>query len=106
MEALITLANLIYLLSYFVQDMLRLRVLTILAACLLLGYFWLRPEPIMAVVYWNAFFILLNGLQVVRILYQRRAGFDPFDCLLAAMGAPVRRALPWWPGTSSRCAAS
>lgn len=105
MDALITLANLIYLLSYFVQDMLRLRILTIFGAFILLGYFWMRPEPIMAVVYWNSFFILLNGFQVARILYQRRTGTDPFDRVVSAVGARFRQARLWLVGGDACCAA-
>lgn len=104
MEALITLANLLYVLSYFVRDMLRLRLLTIVAASILVAYFWARPEPIMTVVYWNSFFILLNAVQAVRILVERRSGYDPFARVLAAARArsctiPLMRSIP-----VSRCA--
>jgi len=94
MEALITLANLLYLLSYFMQDILRLRILTIVAASILIAYFWLRPEPIMAVVYWNGFFILLNAMQVVRILYQRHSGTDPYAHALETLRARICARFP------------
>ncbi|MGD2171478.1 MAG: hypothetical protein PVI79_07240 [Gammaproteobacteria bacterium] len=87
METLITLANLLYLLSYFVRDMLRLRLLTIVAASILVAYFWMRPEPIMTVVYWNGFFILLNLWQVSRLVFERRAGFDPSCRVIEALRA-------------------
>ena len=69
MEALIYIANGLYLLSYFVQDMLRLRILTIIAATTLVSYFYLQPVPMMTVVYWNLFFIGLNAMQLCRILF-------------------------------------
>ena len=72
METLVYIANILYLLSYFVQDMLRLRVLTVFAATCLLGYFYFQPEPMMTVVCWNLFFIALNIVQVSRILVIRR----------------------------------
>ena len=72
MEALICIANVLYLLSYFVRDMIWLRVLTILGAMLLLPYFCLRAEPLMMPVYWNAFFIVLNAWWVVRLIRERR----------------------------------
>ena len=57
--------------SYFVQDMLRLRILTIIAASILVSYFYLQPVPMMTVVYWNLFFIGLNAIQLCRILLPR-----------------------------------
>lgn len=72
MEALVYIANLLYLASYFMQDILWLRALTITAAICLVGYFALRPEPLMTVVCWNLFFVGLNVLQIVRIVVARR----------------------------------
>ena len=73
MEALIYIANMLYLASYFVQDILRLRALTITAAMCLTGYFYLQPEPLMTVVWWNLFFVALNAFQISRVLTRRRA---------------------------------
>ncbi|MDJ0957670.1 MAG: hypothetical protein QNI91_12460 [Arenicellales bacterium] len=83
METLVYIANLLYLLSYFVQDMLRLRVLTVLAATCLVGYFYFQPEPMMTVVCWNMFFIALNVFQLGRILTERRTGSDPVSHVIA-----------------------
>lgn len=55
MEALVYIANGLYLASYLARDMLRLRVLTLVAASCLVAYFWFRPEPFVTVVCWNAF---------------------------------------------------
>ena len=74
MEALIYIANVLYLLSYFVQDMLRLRILTVIAASLLVCYFYFQPIPMMTVVYWNLFFIALNIFQLGRLLLKKRIG--------------------------------
>jgi hypothetical protein len=63
MEALVYAANILYLLSYTVRDILHLRVLTIVAACCLVSYFYNQAEPLMTVVYWNVFFVALNALQ-------------------------------------------
>lgn len=73
METLIYIANILYLFSYFVQDMLRLRILTVCAATCLVTYFYLQPQPMMTVVMWNLFFIGLNVMQLARILWARRA---------------------------------
>ena len=71
MEALIYAANTLYLLSYFVKDILHLRLLTIVAACCLVIYFYNQAEPLITVVCWNLFFVGLNVLQLTRILWGR-----------------------------------
>ncbi len=71
MEALVYTANLLYLLSYTVRDMLQLRLLTIVAACCLAFYFYSRPEPLMTVVWWNVFFVALNAAQLAWLLRDR-----------------------------------
>jgi hypothetical protein len=103
MEALITLANLLYVLSYFVRDMLRLRLLTIVAASILVAYFWIRPEPIMTIVYWNSFFILLNLWQAARLVFERRAGFDPLCRVIQALPGRFGARLRPRAGRFSRC---
>lgn len=72
MEALVYIANVLYLASYFMQDILRLRALTITAATCLVVYFYSRPEPLMTVVCWNLFFVALNVVQIVRLAAARR----------------------------------
>jgi hypothetical protein len=68
MENLIHLANALYLLSYFVRDMLRLRVLTIVAGSCLIAYFALLPEPLMVAVYWNLAFVAINLARIARLM--------------------------------------
>ena len=75
MESLVFMANGLYLASYFMNDILRLRYLTITAACCLAAYFYLQPIPMMTVVYWNLFFVALNIFQICRLLMER-AGLD------------------------------
>jgi hypothetical protein len=71
MEILIYAANGLYLLSYTVKDILKLRLLTISAACILVAYFALQPEPVMSIICWNLFFVALNIFQIVSILKAR-----------------------------------
>jgi hypothetical protein len=85
MEALINLANVIFILSYFAQDRVRFRLLTITAAACLVAYFLLLPEPPMTIVYWNVFFILLNAFQLGRILIECRMGVDPVLLAVASI---------------------
>lgn len=71
MEALVYVANILYLFSYLVRDILHLRVLTIVAACCLVTYFYNQAEPLMTVVRWNVFFVALNAYQLARIIRER-----------------------------------
>ncbi|WP_181702060.1 hypothetical protein [Chthonobacter albigriseus] len=73
MELLINAANLLYVVAYFTLDMLRLRLLTVTAATCLAVYFYNQPVPMLNVVAWNVFFIVLNLAQIARLL-QARAG--------------------------------
>ncbi len=85
MELLINLANILYILSYFIQDLLRIRWLTVCAAVILVAYFYLQPEPMMTVIYWNLFFIALNVFQITRIVLERRNGCDPLQPLIQVL---------------------
>lgn len=72
MDILINAANILYVLAYFTTDMLRLRVLTLVAACCLATYFASQPAPLWNVVVWNGFFIGLNLWQLIRLVSARR----------------------------------
>lgn len=76
METLVYIANILYLLSYLVRDMLHLRLLTIVAAMLLVTYFYSQPDPLMTIVCWNIFFVALNVLQLAWILRERHQPAD------------------------------
>ena len=66
MDLLINFANVVYLVAYFMRDIRWLRAFTIVAASLLASYFYCRPEPLMAAVYWNVFFGALNAYHLAR----------------------------------------
>ena len=68
MDILINVANVLYVVAYFTTNMLRLRVITLVAAVCLALYFATRPEPLWTVVGWNIFFLALNVWQIARIL--------------------------------------
>jgi hypothetical protein len=71
MDVLVYAANFLYLFSYLVRDILHLRLLTIVAACCLVIFFYNQSEPLMTVIYWNIFFVALNAFQLIRILRER-----------------------------------
>lgn len=72
MESLIFVANGMYVASYFMNDILRLRLLTVTAASCLATYFYSLPQPMWTVIGWNTFFIGLNVFQIARELRARR----------------------------------
>jgi hypothetical protein len=67
-------ANVLYLASYAVRDIVLLRALAIVAAACLIPYFWLRPDPLMGPVYWNLVFIGLNAFGIMRRARARVSG--------------------------------
>ena len=72
MDILVNAANVLYVTAYFTMDMLRLRILSATAACFLAVYFCSQPVPMLNVVAWNVFFIVLNGVQIARLVAARR----------------------------------
>jgi hypothetical protein len=72
MVVYIHVANAIYLCSYLVKDILWLRVLTIVAGFVLLGYYVFMPAPVWAAVAWNVVFSAINLWQIRRLLLDRR----------------------------------
>jgi CRP-like cAMP-binding protein len=72
MVVLIHVANVLYLGSYLVKDILWLRVLTVVAGGVLLGYYALLPEPLWAAITWNCVFLAINLRQIQVLLLERR----------------------------------
>ncbi len=72
MESLVYAANGMYVAAYFTTDMLRMRILTVVAATCLAAYFYCQPEPMLTVVGWNTFFIALNLCQITRVMHSRK----------------------------------
>jgi len=60
MEYFVHIANVLYLFSYSMRDILWLRILTIAAACFMLPYFYFQPDPLYPPIFWNLVFITLN----------------------------------------------
>ena len=71
MDTLVFAANMMYVITYFTKDLLKIRFLTVSAASCLAVYFFCQPQPMLTVVCWNLFFIGLNLLQIVRLLFDR-----------------------------------
>lgn len=70
MNYFVHVANVLFLASYLVRDILWLRFLTIVAGTALLPYYF--ANDLHAPIAWNAVFILINILQVKVLLLERR----------------------------------
>ncbi|MDA7947264.1 MAG: popeye domain-containing protein [Hyphomicrobiaceae bacterium] len=72
LDVLVSVANVIYLLSYSVRDILWLRVLTVVGALMLLPYYYLQPEPLWVPIAWNLVFTGINIFWITKLLLERR----------------------------------
>jgi len=72
MVVLIHVANVLYLFSYLVKDILWLRLLTVVAGSVLLAYYVLLPAPLWAAIGWNVVFLAINVRQIHVLLLERR----------------------------------
>jgi len=72
MDYLIHGANVLYLVSYAVRDILWLRILTVVAALTLIVYFLTRSDPLYVAVYWNLLFTAINIFWVIKLIVERR----------------------------------
>jgi hypothetical protein len=72
MVVLIHVANVMYVVSYLVKDILWLRLLTVVAGSVLLGYYALLPVPLWAAIGWNVVFLVINLRQIQVLLLERR----------------------------------
>jgi hypothetical protein len=71
-DAWIMMANTLYLGSYLVREILWLRVLTVVAATLLIPYYYLQPSPLWTAIAWNVVFTAINLGWIGRLLSERR----------------------------------
>lgn len=85
----ITIANTLYLASYSVHDILWLRMLTVVAAFLLIPYYALQPVPLVAAISWNALFIAINAYWIVRLIIERQpVHLSPDEARLRVLSFP------------------
>ncbi len=72
LDVLVNVANVVYLFSYSVREILWLRILTVIGAALLLPYYYLQPEPLWAPIIWNLVFTAINIFWITKLLLDRR----------------------------------
>ncbi|WP_170556986.1 Crp/Fnr family transcriptional regulator [Ruegeria atlantica] len=71
-DILVNSANVVYLFSYSVRDILKLRILSVIGGGLLLPYFYLQTSTLWVPIGWNVFFIFINLYWIARLLAERR----------------------------------
>lgn len=85
----LTISNVLYLVSYSVRDILWLRVLTVVAASLLIPYYAMQRPPLQAAIEWSGVFIVINFYWIVRLLIERRpVHFTPDEARLRELSFP------------------
>ena len=72
MAYLIHVANVLFLLSYLVKDILWLRLLSILGGALLMITYVAAVPPLFTPLAWGAVFATINGAQIYLLLLERR----------------------------------
>ncbi|MCP4386291.1 MAG: cyclic nucleotide-binding domain-containing protein [Hyphomicrobiales bacterium] len=72
LDVLVNVANVIYLFSYSVRDILWLRILTVIGATMLLPYYYLQPDPLWPAIAWNVVFTAINIFWITKLLLERR----------------------------------
>ena len=68
----LTLANVLYLASYSVRDILWLRILTVVASALLIPYYTMQVVPLRDAIAWNVVFMAINVYWIIRLIIERR----------------------------------
>ena len=65
-------ANILFVLSYSVRDIMSLRVLALCGSLISLPYYYLQPEVLWQPIGWAAVFMAINGYHVWRLWRERR----------------------------------
>ena len=72
MTGMLHIGNLLYLLAYSVRDILWLRVITIVATLFMMPYYYGQETPLVPPIIWCTLFTVVNVVQVVLLLLERR----------------------------------
>ncbi|WP_419912659.1 cyclic nucleotide-binding domain-containing protein [Hoeflea sp.] len=72
LDVLVSVANVVYLFSYSVRDILWLRILTVVGGTLLMPYYYLQETPLWAPIGWNVVFIAINLFWITKLALDRR----------------------------------
>ncbi len=67
--------NVLYLLAYAIRDIMWLRIIVIAASLSFMPYHYFQPEPMWEPIAWNTLFLLVNVVQVVLLILEKRPVF-------------------------------
>lgn len=91
MDTCIHTANLLYLASYLVREMLWLRVLTLVGLLLGIVFFSCHGQEMLAPIVWHAVFAVINMVQIGRLLRERRLAQSDAELSLQHMLSQLSR---------------
>ena len=72
LDLMVNVAYIFLLAAYLMHDILRLRVLAVLASCLVVPYYFFQLEPLWPPIAWNIAFAAINIYWIVRLSLERR----------------------------------
>ena len=72
LDILASVANVVYLASYSVRDILWLRIFSIVGGALLLPYYYLQVNSLWTAIGWNLVFISINAFWVAKLFMERK----------------------------------
>src|SRR6185436_11226924 len=75
MNSFLHLANVLYLVSYSVRDILWLRILTVIAIVSMMPYYYCQQVPLLAPICWQSLFLAVNLVQIGILILERRPVF-------------------------------
>ena len=72
LDILASVANVVYLASYSVRDILWLRIFSIVGGALLLPYYYLQVNSLWTAIGWNLVFISINAFWIAKLFMERK----------------------------------
>jgi hypothetical protein len=72
LNGLANLSNLGFLFAFSVQDVLKLRVLSVVSYCVILPYYYLQTETLWPPLFWGLAFIVVNAVRIAILIAERR----------------------------------
>jgi hypothetical protein len=72
LNGLVNLANFAVLLALSVRDVLKLRILTLVADVIVLPYYYFQHQPLWPPIFWGVAFIIVNAVRIVILILERR----------------------------------
>lgn len=72
LNGLVNVSNLMFLAAFSVRDVLKLRVLSVLAYIVILPYYYFQEQTLWPPLVWGVAFVFVNGARIAILLFERR----------------------------------